>query len=159
MYSNVHGVSGAIIYSSCPNKIIGGILAFLSHFLLDYIGESGYGSKKIEFLIEGVFLLIFLIIAIFSKDTSGYFIGWILGNFPDLIDKRLFLNRNCKQYFSCHGFDGWKIGKNKFGIFSFNDWKLGLPIKIKLNKKETFKIGVLFTVLFIVLFIVKNIYI
>ena len=141
MYTNVHGCTGAIIYASCPNKLLGGVLAVLSHYLLDYLGESCYGSKWLELIIEGVLLVIFILIALLLKDPTPYFIGWTLGNLPDLIDKRFFLNRSAKQYLSCHGAHGWSIYGVRFGLFSINDWKLGYPSKIKFNKIATFRIG------------------
>lgn len=147
MYTNTHGCTGAIIYAACPNKFIGAGLAFLSHYLLDYIGETGYGGKKIEYLIEGTFLAIFILLAFLSQDPMSYFIGWGMGNGPDLIDKRLLLNRNAKQYLSCHRFEGWKIGKYRIGIFSFNDWKLGSPVKIQFSRNQTIAAGIFATFL------------
>ena len=155
MYTNVHGSVGAIIYSACPNKIVGGFLAFVSHFILDYLGEKRYRNQKLGMAIEGILLAVFLVVAYLSTDFSGFAIGWMFGNLPDIIDKRFFTNMNAIQYFSCHGYPGWLIGKIKIGIFSIGNWKLGLPTKVQFTKRQTIASGIMASVLLAVFAYIK----
>ena len=155
MYTNAHGSTGAIIYSACPNKIVGGFLAFISHFILDHLGEKGYGSQKLSMIIEGAFLTIFLTVACLSTDFSGFAIGWMLGNLPDIIDKGFFTNMNATQYFSCHGHPGWLIGKIKVGIFSIGNWKLGFPTKVQFTKKQTIVSGIMTSISLVIFAYIK----
>lgn len=149
MYPHAHGVVGAIVYTASPDPITGSILAFVSHFLLDYLGETGYGTDKFFLQLELSHLLAFGTLGFLSGHFWAFFLGWFWGNLPDLIDKRLFyFNKpEYKSYFSCHNHPGWKIGKHRIGIFSFNNWKLGSPVKIKFNRDETIAIGVFSTAL------------
>jgi hypothetical protein len=152
MYSHVHGVVGAITYTTTyaitGSHVISGLTAFISHFLMDYLGESGYGSDRFFLQLELSHLVAFGVLGFMSGYFWLYFLGWFWGNLPDLIDKRLFLfYKGQKQYFSCHNHPGWKVGKHRIGIFSFNDWKLGVPVKIKFDKDETVALGVMATAL------------
>jgi len=150
MYSHVHGVVGAVAYTATyavtSSHLAAGFVAFVSHFVADYLGESGYGTNKLFLQLELSHLLAFGVLGFLSGHFWMYFLGWFWGNLPDLIDKRLFLfYKGQKQYFSCHNHPGLKVGKHRIGIFSFNDWKLGTPVKIKFDRDETIALGVIAT--------------
>lgn len=113
MYPNVHGITGTICtlatYSITKDVtisiIFGGILAFLSHDLLDRLGETRH---KYLLYYEAVFFAIFCFLAWKSNLTILYFIGWFCGNLMDFIDKKGGLSiYNLKKYpygsfFRCH---------------------------------------------------------
>ena len=134
MYSSVHGVSGAIIMTACPDPVIGAGLAFISHFLWDYVGESSIGNTRKSATIEGALLLAFLISLIYVGSPLLAFLGWVLGNLPDIIDKPLRWIYGHPEWFSCH---------NGKGLFQYKGRKLGYPVKISLTKEQTlwFNIG------------------
>ena len=59
MYSHVHGVVGAVVYTATVavgnavgvpfwGHVVGLFLGYVSHFLMDYLGETGYGDNKIS---------------------------------------------------------------------------------------------------------------
>ncbi len=149
MYSHVHGVIGAVTYTTTyavtGSHIAASSLSFVTHFLADYLGETGYGTDKFFLQLELSHLLAFGVLGFLSGHFWLYFLGWFWGNLPDLIDKRLFYFHKKGQvsYFSCHNHPGWKIGKHRIGIFSFNDRKLGVPVRIKFDRDETVALGVI----------------
>jgi hypothetical protein len=116
MYSNVHGVIGAITvattYVLTKNETIaltlGMAIAFLLHNPTDYLGEKGYGSMKITLIYEIVPYIIFWTCAYFSGIWYLYILGWIAGNGMDLWDKKLYLSVflpkkfPVRKDFSCH---------------------------------------------------------
>lgn len=147
MYSHVHGVVGAVVYTatvSIGNAVgapvwghaVGFFLGYVSHFLMDYLGETGYGDNKISSWIEFPHLFTFGTLGFISGHFWLYFIGWVAGNLPDLIDKPLAVGFGRKQWHSCH---------NGKGLFQWNGKKLGYPVKIKLNRDETIVIGIVAT--------------
>ncbi len=111
-YSNVHGVTGALIAlggyqaGGDPGLLAGLAAAFLSHDLLDRIGEKSYGDMRASFVWEFVPLMVFL--AVVSVHPLGWVLGagWIAGNMMDLIDKRLYLSVfglvEPGEFFPCH---------------------------------------------------------
>ena len=109
MYSHVHGVIGAVTYTATyaatGSHIAAASVSFVTHFLADYLGETGYGTDKLFY----------------------------------------FHKKGQVSYFSCHNHPGWKIGKHRIGIFSFNDRKLGVPVRIKFDRDETVALGVIAT--------------
>jgi len=113
---------------ACPNPIVGAGLAFVSHFLWDYVGEASIGNTKQSSLIEGSLLLAFLCSLGALGSPLVAFLGWVIGNLPDLIDKPLDWIFKRKQWFSCH---------NGKGLFQYKGWKLGYPVKFKLTKEQT----------------------
>jgi hypothetical protein len=112
MYPNVHGVVGTIsaitTYSITNDYFISGIVAFLSHDLMDRLGEKHYPSAKFLLLFEGILFAIFCFLAWKSDQTMLYAIGWLGGNMMDFIDKRMGLSIiNPTKYpylqlFPCH---------------------------------------------------------
>ena len=112
MYPNVHGVVGTIsaiaTYSITKDYFISGIVAFLSHDVMDRLGEKHYPSTKFLLIFEGILFSIFCFLAWQSDQTLLYAIGWISGNMMDLIDKRMGLSIiNPTKYpylqlFPCH---------------------------------------------------------
>ena len=112
MYPNVHGVVGIIsaiaTYSITNDYFISGIVAFLSHDVMDRLGEKHYPSNKFLLIFEGILFSIFCFLAWQSDQTYLYVIGWLQGNMMDLIDKRIGLSIiNPTKYpylqlFPCH---------------------------------------------------------
>lgn len=116
MYPNVHGVVGTLctlgVYGATKDQtlslLFGGILAFISHDVMDRLGEKHYPSTKFLLLFEGSLFAIFCFMAWKSNLTILYAIGWIGGNLMDLIDKKFGLSiwNNAKypygQVFPCH---------------------------------------------------------
>ena len=116
MYSNIHGVTGALIVSGVAEATGGDptavalsvVAAFLSHDVLDRLGEKSYGNMATTLWWEGVPLLVFMILAYLSDQWWLYAIGFIAGTGMDLIDKKLglaimFRDRfSFGHYFRCH---------------------------------------------------------
>jgi len=150
MYSHVHGVVGAVTYTAAVtvgNAIgapilghaVGFFLGYVSHFLMDYLGEHGYGDNKISSLIEFPHLITFGTLGFLSGHFWLYFIGWVAGNLPDLIDKPLRLTGLVPQeWHSCH---------NGPGLFQWKGKKLGYPVRWRLTRDETIVAGILATML------------
>ena len=113
MYPNVHGVTGTLctlgVYGVTKDQtlslLFGGILAFLSHDVMDRLGEKHYPKLLYH---EAFLFAIFCFVAWKSDQTSLYFIGWFSGNLMDFIDKKggLSIWNNAKYpygtFFSCH---------------------------------------------------------
>lgn len=109
MYPNVHGITGALCavgtYSITKDYYSSAIVAFLSHDLMDRLGETRY---KYLLYYEAVFFAIFCYLAWKSDLTILYFVGWFCGNLMDFIDKKGGLSiYNLKKYpygtfFKCH---------------------------------------------------------
>lgn len=141
MYSSAHAAVGATIVVSCPDPVTGLGFAFLSHFLLDYIGESSI-RKSVQW--EVSLLIVYLLAAAVAGELLLFCAAWIASNLPDLIDKpaRWYLGR--PEWFSCH---------NGPGCFQYKGRKLGYPTIVKLNELQTITANVLSTLL-IALYIV-----
>ena len=124
MYPNVHGVVGTIsaiaTYSITNDYFISGIVAFLSHDVMDRLGEKHYPSNKFLLIFEGSLFAIFCFLAWKSDKTILYAIGWLGGNLMDLIDKKggLSIINNKKypygSFFKCH---------RRAPNFDFNLWQ------------------------------------
>jgi len=140
MYSSVHGVTGALIMAASPDPILGAGLAFISHFVWDYVGESGIGSVKKSAAIEGALLLAFIIGAFFTEAPWLYLLAWAMGNLPDLIDKPLAMLLGRKQWFSCH---------NGKGLFQWKGKKLGYPVKIPITVEQTLLFNLFSTIIWL----------
>ena len=150
MYSHVHGVVGAVVMTAAvaignaigaptSGYVAGLFLGYVSHFLMDYLGETGYGDNKISAMIEVPHLITFGTLGFISGHFWLYFLGWVMGNLPDLIDKPLRLSGLVpKEWHSCH---------NGPGLFQWNGKKLGYPVKIKLDRDQTIVIGIAATML------------
>jgi len=148
MYSHVHGVAGAVVYTASyalfnafelpiAGHAVGAFTAYITHFLLDYLGETGYGDNKISSLIEFPHLITFGTLGFISGYFWLYFLGWVFGNLPDLIDKPLRLTGiRPQEWHSCH---------NGPGLFQWKGNKLGYPVKIKLDRDQTIVAGIMAT--------------
>ena len=130
MYPNTHGVVGTLCavatYSITNDYFSSAIVAFISHDLLDRLGEKHYPSTKFLLLFEGSLFAIFCFLAWKSDQTLLYAIGWLGGNMMDLIDKKIGLSIiNNKKYpygtfFPCH---------RRKPNFDFNLWQtIGISI-------------------------------
>lgn len=101
MHANTHGAIGVAIitatYLITKSKkktfIIGGILAFASHYFLDFIGESGYKSVQEMLLIEfGVYLWALVLMSFLGKKFLIFtFFAHFAANLMDYIDKKMYL--------------------------------------------------------------------
>ena len=150
MYSHVHGVVGTVVYTSSVaignavgasilGHAVGLFAAYVSHFVLDYLGETGYGDNKISAMIELPHLLTFGTLGFISGHFWLFFLGWLMGNLPDLIDKPLRLSGLVPQeWHSCH---------NGKGLFQWKGKKLGYPVKYPLDRDQTIVIGIAATAL------------
>jgi hypothetical protein len=144
MYSHVHGVVGAVAYTSSVavgsalgstflGHVVGASLAYVSHFLMDYLGEHGYGDNKVSAMIEVPHLVTFGVLGFISGHFWLYFLGWLFGNLPDLIDKPLRLIGKKPEWHSCH---------NGKGLIQWKGKKLGYPVRWRLTRDETIVIGI-----------------
>ncbi len=116
MYSNVHGVVGTslvlaahqITGDTTAAIVWGGAAAFISHDVLDSLGEKSYGNLETSIRWELYPLWIFAMAAVWSGHWWLYAVGWIAGNGMDLIDKRMYLSIFWPdrfpfgKYFACH---------------------------------------------------------
>ena len=116
MHSNVHATAGtavvlttyAITKSELVAMTLGGFLAFLSHDILDYLGEASYGGVKPLVKIEIPLLILFMLTGILSGVWYLFAIGWVGGNLMDLVDKKCGLSLIDKKrfpftkFFPCH---------------------------------------------------------
>ena len=141
MYTSFHNVIGGAIMIVSPNPVAGAIGAFVSHFVFDYIGEAGYGSNKRTAVFEIPMLIVFALSAFLFDNFWLIMIGGFLANLPDVIDKprKIFLGK--ESWFSCH---------NGEGLFKYKSFKLGYPILVKLNVKQTELINILSIAVFFV---------
>jgi hypothetical protein len=137
-WSSTHGAIGGAIVLITPDPVLGLGLAFVSHFVMDYIGETGYKDLKEAAFIEACLLGIYI-----ASATLGDFWllmgGWVMANLPDLIDKPRRLIWKKKEWFSCH--DG-------VGLFQWFGIKLGYPVLVRLTYWQTMLWNVGTTVLF-----------
>jgi|GEM_PF-4084601 len=140
MYSSVHGVTGALIIAASPNPVVGVGLAFISHFVWDYVGESSIGSTRKSAIIEGTLLIAFIIGAFSTQAPLLYLLGWVIGNLPDLIDKPLRILLGRKEWFSCHNGDG---------LFQWKGRKLGYPVQISITKEQTLLFNLYSTIIWL----------
>ena len=92
MYATPHTLAGfAIVKTFEDNLFIGIPLAIASHLVLDYVNERGLTSEdKFTFDIFPSLFCYFL--ALFSGEFWLFLLGSIMGNLPDLIDKKLYLS-------------------------------------------------------------------
>lgn len=124
--------------AASPDPVTGAGLAFLSHFALDYIGESSIGDVRTSSIVEGSLLLTYLVA---SYATGAFWLctlGWVMANLPDLIDKprRWFLGK--EEWFSCH---------NGKGLFQYKGKKFGYPVLFRINADITLGVNVALTLL------------
>lgn len=141
MYTSFHNVIGGSIMLVSPNPVVGAIGAFVSHFVFDYIGEAGYGSNKRTAVFEIPMLMVFALSAFLFDNFWLIMIGGFLANLPDVIDKprKIFFGK--ESWFSCH---------NGEGLFRYKNFKLGYPIFVRLNVKQTELINILSIAVFFI---------
>ena len=61
MWFSVHGTTGAAITLATGDYILGGSVAFVSHFVWDYVGESGLKDRFHAVIIEATCFAMFLV--------------------------------------------------------------------------------------------------
>lgn len=91
MNATPHTLAGVISIASFPDNLpLGCLVATCSHFLLDYINESGltFIDRIIYDVIPSVLLILY---AIFTGNLLLLLLGNIFGNLPDIIDKKGYL--------------------------------------------------------------------
>jgi len=140
MWSSSHAAVGGALMIAIPDPVVGGLLAFSSHFVLDYIGETGYNSKLEAFAVESAMIVVYAMGALMTGMPWLLAWAWIASNLPDLIDKPLDLIFGKKQWFSCH---------NGKGLLSINKWKFGYPVVFRLTKTQTILSNIVLTFLFL----------
>jgi len=95
MNATPHTVIGYSMIKLAGGNPFGCLLAFVSHLLADYIGESGgIKTPKQRVLFDIVPIIILFIASYFyggSNEVWLVILGCIFGNLPDLIDKKLYL--------------------------------------------------------------------
>ena len=124
-----------------PNPL-GAAVAFVSHFVVDYIGESSIGNTKRWATIEGSLFIAYLLAAYFGGVFTLGIVGWVMANLPDLIDKPNRLFRGKKEWFSCH---------NGVGLFQYKGVKLGFPVKISVSKENTLVLNFFATIVWMLI--------
>lgn len=96
MNATPHAIIGYSVMKLVGGNPLGCLLAFVSHLLADYIGESnGIRNTKERIVFDFIPTLICFIFAfIFGGLNEVYlmFLGSLFGNLPDLIDKKLYLS-------------------------------------------------------------------
>ena len=102
MHASTHGAVGIAIITTIyiitkserKTFIIGGTLAFISHYLLDFIGESPYKSMQEMLLIEVALYLWSLILMFFLgiKYLKFAVFGHFMANLMDYVDKKMYLS-------------------------------------------------------------------
>lgn len=140
MYSSFHGAVGAAIVLATPDPVVGLGLAFVSHFVMDYLGEKGYKTLTESIVMESCLLAIYASAA--SLGNFWLLMGaWVMANLPDLIDKPLRIIGGRKEWFSCH---------NGKGLFQAFGYKLGYPVAVRLTYNQTVFANVASTILLVV---------
>ena len=92
MNATPHTLAGFTIIKTFEDNLAIGIpLAIVSHFVLDYINESGL-SKKEQMYYDALPSVLIYTLALFSGNFWLFLLGSICGNLPDLIDKKLYLS-------------------------------------------------------------------
>lgn len=101
MHCNTHGTAGIAIITTCylltkstkKACALGGTIAFLSHYILDFIGESGYKTMQELLLVECIILLYSMVVMYKSgfKFLLLAIYGYITANLMDLVDKKMYL--------------------------------------------------------------------
>ena len=128
MWFSVHGTTGAAITLATGDYILGGSVAFVSHFVWDYVGESGLKDQFHATIIEATAFAMFLVGAYLFGNFWLASFGYIMGCMPDLIDKPRRLIFGKKEWFSCH---------NGEGLFQYKGKKLGYPVLVRLDDVQT----------------------
>lgn len=140
MWLSVHGPTGAAITLAIGDPVVGGLGAFISHFLWDYVGESSLKDRFTAGIIEASCFGLFLVGAMLSGSFWLASFGYIMGCLPDLIDKPRKIIWGKESWFSCH---------NGPGLFSYKGYKLGYPVKIKLDDLQTLLVNYGITLLWL----------
>ena len=95
MNATPHTVIGYSIIKLVGGNPLGCLLAFSSHLLADFIGESGGIKNTKQRVIFDVIPTIILLIASYFyggiAEVWLVILGSVLGNLPDIIDKKLYL--------------------------------------------------------------------
>ncbi|APZ46751.1 hypothetical protein BW723_10855 [Polaribacter reichenbachii] len=102
MHASTHGAIGIAIITATyvitksekKTFIIGGILAFASHYVLDFIGESPYKTIQEMLFIEVAVYLWSLILMFFlgKKYLKFSVFAFFMANLMDYIDKKMYLS-------------------------------------------------------------------
>jgi hypothetical protein len=146
MWSSFHASVGAAIVLATPDPVVGLGLAFLSHFVVDYIGETGYKSLKEAAFAEGNLLAIYITAA--SLGDFWLLMGaWVMANLPDLIDKPRRLIWGKEEWFSCH---------NGKGLFQAFGKKLGYPVLCRLTYTQTVVLNIVSTLIFVAIMVATH---
>ncbi len=116
MYSAFHGSVGVVLVSATylvtKSEVLaftlGGFLAFLSHDLIDRLGECSLGKGKTMITHEVIPYLIMIGSGLYINYFWLFFVGYICANGMDLIDKKMYLSvlfpkkHKASFWFKCH---------------------------------------------------------
>lgn len=101
MHANTHGAIGIAIitatyvFTKSEKKtfLIGGVLAFASHYILDFIGEAGYKSVQEMLIIEfAVYFWALVLMRFLGKKVFFFTVfAHFMANLMDYIDKKMYL--------------------------------------------------------------------
>jgi len=92
MLATPHTLAGFTIIKTFESNLAIGIpLAIASHFVLDYINESGL-SRKEQMYYDALPSVLIYMLSLFSGNFWLFLLGSVCGNLPDLIDKKLYLS-------------------------------------------------------------------
>ena len=95
MNATPHTVIGYSVIKLVGGNPLGCLLAFVSHLLVDYIGEAkGIVTTKQRIVFDVIPTIILFISAYLFGGTNEVwlvFLGSLFGNMPDLIDKKMYL--------------------------------------------------------------------
>ena len=140
MNTTPHTLAGYTSLKLIGVNPIGCVVAVITHFVFDYVGEKGIVSVKDRVIYDVLPTAIAFIVVYFTggiTDVGILLIGSILGNLPDLIDKKLYLTI---------------LFPNKFKNTEYLHWQ---KVKFHPTEKQTKLIGVLASMLIILISIVK----
>ena len=103
-----HTLAGFTIIKTFESNLAIGIpLAIASHFLLDYVNESGLTFKE-KMYFDALPSLLIYIFALLSGNFWLFLLGSVCGNLPDLIDKKLYLSIFLPNKFKMTNYLHWQ---------------------------------------------------
>lgn len=94
MNASPHTALGYTALSTLGVNPLGCLVAIGTHFLADYIGERGLYTQKQRIIYDVLPTIIAFIVVYFvggTYEVLTLLLGSVLGNLPDLIDKKLYL--------------------------------------------------------------------
>jgi hypothetical protein len=147
MWSSTHGAVGGAIMMVTPDPFVGVGLAFVSHFVMDYIGETNYRDNVEAFIVELLLFVVYMAATSLHPQWWLLVFGWFFANLPDLIDKPRRLIWEKDEWFSCH---------NGVGLFQSFGIKLGYPVLWRLSYQNTMIWNISSTLVFVIMVLITS---